>query len=503
MRKTKGIKIVCRCLITLCLLAISLKALTGLMERKESDFKYRPYFAQEEDFDILFLGTSHVINAVFPMELWHDYGLVSYNFGGHGNALATSYWVMKNALDYTTPRLMVIDCYFLGGNTKTSSFFQVHQSMDTFPLSFTKVSSALDLLDDDVVKEKEAAGDIADADQRTYMSLLWDYSVYHSRWNELIASDFDKAGSREKGAESRIAVSTPVEIPDVPPNRKLEEDTVAVAYLCKIIEECKSRGIEVLLTYLPFPSTEAAQMEANRVSDIAEQYDVNYINFLDMELVNYGTDCYDPSSHLNPSGARKVTDYLGEYISSHYDIPDRRQQTEYSGWHNDYADYQDFKAENLKKQSSLDSYLMLLADKNYDVMFEIQDASIWNNDYYVSLLENLGINARQIKKKTDAILVQEAGRQVDYFKQFCTSQDSFRTAAGVVKTMLSEDGSRSVCLDGETLYCVPAGQDENTDIRIVVFDKDTRAEVDHVWFSLQNKDDIGDEYIAVTSVNRP
>jgi hypothetical protein len=62
------------------------------MERKSSDFKYADYFEQDEDFDVLFFGTSHVINGIFPMELWNDYGIVSYNFGGHGNEIATSYW---------------------------------------------------------------------------------------------------------------------------------------------------------------------------------------------------------------------------------------------------------------------------------------------------------------------------------------------------------------------------------------------------------------------------
>lgn len=77
---------------------------------------------------MLFMGTSHVLNAVYPMELWNDYGIVSYNFGGHGNYLPTTYCIMKNALEYTTPKLMVIDCFFLGQNKKcgmwTSNMFR-------------------------------------------------------------------------------------------------------------------------------------------------------------------------------------------------------------------------------------------------------------------------------------------------------------------------------------------------------------------------------------------
>ena len=74
------IKKVCVCLLVICMTVISLKGMTDLSQRKSSDFKYRPFFEQEEDFDIIFLGTSHVINGIFPMELWNDYGFFSYNF---------------------------------------------------------------------------------------------------------------------------------------------------------------------------------------------------------------------------------------------------------------------------------------------------------------------------------------------------------------------------------------------------------------------------------------
>ena len=50
-----------------------------LFERKYSYSKYYDFYKQQQDFDVLFLGTSHVLNAVYPMELWRDYGIVSYN----------------------------------------------------------------------------------------------------------------------------------------------------------------------------------------------------------------------------------------------------------------------------------------------------------------------------------------------------------------------------------------------------------------------------------------
>ena len=74
-------------LIFIVLVIIIISKTAKVVERKDSRYKYEPFFEQEENFDVLFLGTSHVMDGVFPMELWNDYGIVSYNLGGNGNYL--------------------------------------------------------------------------------------------------------------------------------------------------------------------------------------------------------------------------------------------------------------------------------------------------------------------------------------------------------------------------------------------------------------------------------
>ena len=65
------------------ILMIVVSVTQKLFERKYSYSKYYDFYSQQQDFDVLFLGTSHVINAVYPMELWRDYGIVSYNMANH------------------------------------------------------------------------------------------------------------------------------------------------------------------------------------------------------------------------------------------------------------------------------------------------------------------------------------------------------------------------------------------------------------------------------------
>ena len=114
-----------------------------------------------------------------------------------------------------------------------------------------------------------------------------------------------------------------------------------------------------------------------------------------MDVVDYNTDCYDKDSHLNPSGARKVTDYLGQYIMENYNIPDQRQNEAYSFWYQDYDEYIDFKIDNLEEnKKNLNNYLMLLYDEE-DIKYEIKISSkrkIEEGSTLQKLLANIGNN---------------------------------------------------------------------------------------------------------------
>ena len=375
-------------LVFLCLLAGSLWKISDIVERKDSQYKYRSFYEQEQDFDVLFMGTSHVINAVFPMEMWDKYGIVSYNFGGHGNQMATSYWVMMNALQYTNPKLVVIDVLEIGRDYKVAEHEdQSRLSIDSMPFSKVKVEAVKDLFGD-----KSLIGTEREDLYNKRYEFLFDFAKYHSRWNELTQQDFDPSySSPEKGAETRVRLEEPMDYYIVPQEVKLPADTVGALYLRKMIEECQSRGIEVLLTHVPYPAEDWHQMGGNTAYDIAEEYGVDYINFVAMDTVaNYQTDCYDSHGHLNASGGKHVSDYLGKYIRENYDIPDRRADEQYAGWYQDYQKYYEMKRDMLHEEQDLYNALMLLQDDDFDAMVYVKDgAAVAGDEKLYALLENM------------------------------------------------------------------------------------------------------------------
>ena len=472
---------------------IMLQKASDIMQRKASDYKYIPFFEHAQDYDVLFMGTSHVINAVFPMELWNDYGITSYNFGGHANQLATTYWVMKNSLDYAKPKVMVIDCLALEGMQKTASNFSyVHLSLDTFPISLTKIAAVNDLLDDEEIDRLVGEGLTVDAEKRTKLGLLWDYSVYHSRWEEYLGSDdFKPSATLEYGAESRVQISAPGQIVSNP-GTTFTKETVGMKYLKRIIEECQRKDIEVLLTYLPFPiANENLWISANTVQKIADEYNVHYINFQEENIVDYEIDCYDSNDHLNPSGAWKVTDYLGQYLTENYRVEDHRNDNKYSYWNDEFAKYESMKNDRLGGIQDLNTYLMLLEDSNYGYIMSVGDGTVFQDPTTLSLLNNKGVDISEINEKTKYIIVCGG---------MCKTIDSEIIGSGTygsIDILFNETGQYRAYYNNQELFVM---NNDTLDLRdekitIYVFDMDNRDTViDTGEFSIPRTQGIEERY---------
>lgn len=87
------IKSILSTLIVLGMIILGIVYFADVTERKESREKFAQFYNEEENVDVLFVGSSHVLNGIFHMELWNDYGIVSYNMAGHGNRMILNYWV--------------------------------------------------------------------------------------------------------------------------------------------------------------------------------------------------------------------------------------------------------------------------------------------------------------------------------------------------------------------------------------------------------------------------
>lgn len=458
-------------------LLFAIQEVTNVLARKDSVIKYHDI--EEDEFDVLFFGSSHVINGIYPMELWNDYGIVSYNCAGHGNTLPTTYWMMQNILEQiNVPKLVVIDIHLMYSENKIRperpGIEQQHISFDWSGISKEKIGMVNYLLDD----------------VQTKMEFILPITIYHDRWKELSKKDFEIPYGTGKGAEYRVKRTVPNDFSLISRNEMIKDDSLGKQYLCKMIEECQSRGIEVLLVNVPYPATEEQQKWANSVDLIAQEYGVNYLNFFYEDTgIDFFTDCYDENSHLNPSGARKITKYLGEYLQSEYGIPDRRGEAEYAHWNEDYKEYSEDKWEVMQNlRNDLSTYLSLLHDSNLNIcLFFNGDSEMIGWATPPKLVENISdLNRFQVAsdEKQDYLLIldQQNNTQIEYAGQEAVI-NRHTSFANITYTSRGEDEIRELYLDdSETNYLL--NEDGTmTEIAIVSFDKNTGEMVDYVRFN--------------------
>ncbi len=336
MKKKLGILL--KVIAFLALLAVVLLAVMTLTERKASYIKNKDFFeeAKKDHIDVLFLGSSHVINGINPMTLYSDYGITSYNLGGHGSLLQETYWQLIRALEYTKPDYVVVDCYMMEKNYQyldvceedtsdediEASINKLHLNMDAYPLSKLKIAAVNDLIQDQDIRNQ----------------FLFDFIVYHSRWSELNKDDFGRfngktATNKLMGAEMVYGVKPDVDVyPPCQEGEVLPEHTVGKEYLMKIIDECQRDGIGVILVYIPFSAQTIDQIAANTAGQVAETYGVPYLNMLEVPgIIDEASDLND-HGHLNVVGADKVTAYIGQYLSENADLTDHREDPEYENW---------------------------------------------------------------------------------------------------------------------------------------------------------------------------
>ena len=468
----------------LALLMIMLTGISSVMEYKGSREKITPFLERAEQFDVLFFGDSHAYSDIYPMELWKNYGIASYNLASYNLTIPVSYWVMRNALLTCRPKVVVLDVNQIWEQAKLcESSGDVHLGLDGFPLTRTKLEAVFDLLDDPAATDKEG---------HRYMDLrpefIFPLIKYHARWNDLTLEDLNPNYEKELGGERNIGVARPDEYELT--SAAADEQGFGFVYLRRMIEYCQEAGIRVMLVNLPYPcrNNNDEQLYTNAVAYTAEEYGIEYIDFVYMDkIVDYSTDCYDPGSHLNPSGAWKVTDFIGQRLSEAYDVPDHRGEASYASWDDDYASYLARKLKSLRDETEPHSFLMLLADPSFSAVILLPEGSgVYREELAMQLVQNAGRRHLMMADRDEAVwsdllmplellaeppegsflaVIDRGGQSIGE----CVNSGAVRTSFG------------SVTLDGSTGNATVNGKENSfiltaqpgTDVHAAVLDKQT------------------------------
>ena len=420
----------------LAVLCVCVFATTIVLRSKDSDFKYGDFFDKADQIDVLFIGSSHVINAINPAVLYGEYGITSYNMGGHGSIMQATYWELKEALQYCNPKCVVVDTFMLQKNYKyldemdesysdeerASSISQLHLNMDCWPLNELKVEAINDLIKDDEVKKQ----------------FLADFYVYHNRWEELDKNDYKALwGTQDRnelfGAEMRYGIElTPGIYPNPEDDYGLGGETIGEEYLRKIIDECQRNDIGVITTFLTCSATtdDKRVMDSTRI--ISEAYDVPFVNMQDLGVVDLYTDMND-TGHMNALGSIKATKYIGQILSDTGVFKDHRGDEAYADWQEKSDAFRDTVYDLAVSSDSVYQQLNYLSEGNVSCVVYINDGSQALGDNLIQRLIHNYTNSPIIyHTEGPYIMIRDVGSGSVYEASEKRNLEGIKTAMGTM-----------------------------------------------------------------------
>lgn len=466
------------------LIIISLHKVSSFLQRKESDERYSAYFAEENQIDVLFIGASHVRHGFFPMELWNDYGISSYNLAANSNTIPVSYWMLVNALDYQTPEVIIMDVYDTYPGNVCGVWEQVHDAFGAFPITANKFRMVQDLFTD-----KEVTDIKGNKIYEKRWELLWDFGEYHTRWNAIERGDFMSQSELEdyasvwKGSSPLIGVAERDKKEYIESVDDLEYDWLSKEYLERIIALCRKQEIALVLINTGYDCSDEARLFADSVYEMSEQYRIPYLDFTKEDIINFDSDLNTSgdNTHVNFSGAEKFTKYIGTYLTENYQLEDHRNDDAYISWWEDYQKFTDSKEEYLIAQDNLINYLMLLSDDDYQILVEIWDSTILYENGSEKMFKNLGLDYDCMDEDCNMLVIDNENRKVSYLHNNYKSGSITESVAGKLTLFCSENSDYEIILNDKKIYKGEINENGER-IKIIVVNKKSGEIVDvHVF----------------------
>jgi hypothetical protein len=245
---------------------------------------------------------------------------------------ATSYYLLKEALNYQQPKVVVLESYYFWYQdkyVKEESDVQLRQAADGMRLGKVKYEMLEDFIGDKYWRDK--------------LTYYIPFIKYHSRWDELRNYDFNsytylKGGILDFTVQETKDLGIPDETGDIP--------EVSLEYLEKIIELCQEKGIKLVLYEAPYSveTDETGYQNRHKVTNALEQYlaerDIPFLYYQKTNAaeIDYSLDFRD-YAHLNTNGAAKITRHLGAYLVQEYSLTDHRGDEDYKSWDKDYEQF--------------------------------------------------------------------------------------------------------------------------------------------------------------------
>ena len=274
--------------------------------------------------DVAFFGPSTTYSSINPAILWECRGIAAFNNAVSGQDRNASTYYVKEVLKTQSPKVIVLSASFL-----YTDHYAVPGNLLRNTLSLKESLNSVALINELVTKNDAVKGENEIKDYY----LRW--PIVHSRYRELKEEDFLPVAEYENCLGYRYSSdSGDLEgLGDV--SFDLSESTQISAenrqWIDKLKKLSEEHHFQLLILSVPTGLTAEQRICLNGCFQYLEEIGVPYLdlNFhLDeMDFVP-ATDMSD-RNHYNMFGARKICNYLSDYLAQNFSLPDRRGQKGY------------------------------------------------------------------------------------------------------------------------------------------------------------------------------
>ncbi len=249
---------------------------------------------KKDTIDTLFVGDSLVYSAVAPMEIWREFGFTSFDCATPAQLIETSYKYIEKAIDTQHPKIIFLEANVIFRNAKKRTNAR---KKDDFYNRYIFISDYHD----------------------NWKSIFFGEDIINVNKGYVFIKKTEKASDiKNYMKENKKNINIP------------EEN---IYYLEKIIDICNKNNIKLILMSIPsMKSWDYSKDEY--IKKLSIYYNLEYIDLnADNPLeINWEQETKDGGSHLNYIGAKKVSNYLGNYIKKLNLVSNHIDDEKYNSW---------------------------------------------------------------------------------------------------------------------------------------------------------------------------
>lgn len=304
--------------------------------------------------DVVLLGSSHMNGGINPNVLWDKYGITSFNYGTGGQPINVTYYLLKEVLKKHKDPIVVLDLYYLGYNETYGKSGYIRYVLDSMKVSKNKVEAVVNC-----------------TPKSYWVTYVFPFLRFHDRWKELTMDDLHYDYQKDYYKKGFDAQRKPYgkDITESPfTEGKAPLPPESAKYLTKIIQLAKDNNLKLVFVNMPYDPSASnstpswykdSQKMFNTIAEIAERNSIPYIDYsrrLDEIGFDFKNDMHN-ADHMTVSGAEKVSNHLGNWLKSNFDIDDHHSDKDYAEWNKDCSFYMKREAQyKLKGASNIRNY---------------------------------------------------------------------------------------------------------------------------------------------------